>query len=664
MKPNRLKKGIALFIIIFVSVAMVAETILLLASMRNMKVLQENHTASAQAYTDNITAKFGDAFAAGIRTVNSIFEQRWYKHFRNIAGYYDHEFDATARIEIVRHVAALYNSFPFAAELLVITPSKDTVISSKGWFTIGMYTKLYGGISLSDPNPADRSFCVTSTTHNGIILVNDYTARRDKTIIAVLIDSDKFAKYMMNVLDPRVESVCAELEEQNFVSIGSLESSAVIMEGVYKSPALRFRMGFRAYDINKEKQIFILLSCLLLVTVFLLAVLLSRYAMRPVRVIIQALGGKTEDSDHPYEYVRAYIERTRELEADHGKGFSDDGADINRFMIRAREDILFGLLNNPDFHFDEDVMLALPWLNERLPMCLVMNAAANDHVTASLDAIECKSAHRVSVQNGTMTVALLWLPPHWDDPANIAYVHHVRKEWQTTTNAVCMVSPLFAAYRETYSRQKLLLAEMRGALADSSALPRSAKEAIRRMLRDRNWLDLADLIEQLRQQYAADDILTPLLRMSGCPRGMVTADMDHAKWEEVLGQLQRCADGNTQSQDDDGRSATAYLLYIDQHYADTNLCIEHLADHFGRHRTLISKDIKAQSGLTFTEYLRDRRMDAAIKAITAGQRTMAEAARIAGFGSYTAFRRAFQQKMGSSPAEYRDRQRAAAYQAK
>ena len=50
------------------------------------------------------------------------------------------------------------------------------------------------------------------------------------------------------------------------------------------------------------------------------------------------------------------------------------------------------------------------------------------------------------------------------------------------------------------------------------------------------------------------------------------------------------------------------IIYIEENFANPEMSVNFLADHFSMHRTLISKAVKAQTGETFSDYLMKLRM--------------------------------------------------------
>ncbi|MFR3288929.1 MAG: helix-turn-helix transcriptional regulator [Lachnospiraceae bacterium] len=69
-----------------------------------------------------------------------------------------------------------------------------------------------------------------------------------------------------------------------------------------------------------------------------------------------------------------------------------------------------------------------------------------------------------------------------------------------------------------------------------------------------------------------------------------------------------------------------------------------------------SNSFKKQTGRTFSEYLRDIRLDAAKKLLRQPDIRISEVAERVGYDSYKSFYRAFKESSGMTPAEYQQKQ--------
>jgi AraC-like DNA-binding protein len=101
------------------------------------------------------------------------------------------------------------------------------------------------------------------------------------------------------------------------------------------------------------------------------------------------------------------------------------------------------------------------------------------------------------------------------------------------------------------------------------------------------------------------------------------------------------------------------LEFVDFSIQNPGLSLQYVADRFDVSVSLISKVFKDASGMGFNRYINRRRMETAQTLLTSGI-DINTAARMAGYGNDTTFRRLFKEFTGLTPSEYRLRERGSA----
>ena len=76
----------------------------------------------------------------------------------------------------------------------------------------------------------------------------------------------------------------------------------------------------------------------------------------------------------------------------------------------------------------------------------------------------------------------------------------------------------------------------------------------------------------------------------------------------------------------------AILEYIGEHAGDPELCVNQIADHFGMHRTMITRLLKNHFGLSFTDYLLKLRIGKAQQMLRETDKSLSEIAELTGYG--------------------------------
>lgn len=95
------------------------------------------------------------------------------------------------------------------------------------------------------------------------------------------------------------------------------------------------------------------------------------------------------------------------------------------------------------------------------------------------------------------------------------------------------------------------------------------------------------------------------------------------------------------------------VSFINDHYADSMLCLAQVADVFGLTESHLSAFFKNRSGVTFSNYLLMVRMERARDLLTNTHDSISTVAAAVGYASDVSFRRAFKRFVGISPSTYR-----------
>lgn len=117
--------------------------------------------------------------------------------------------------------------------------------------------------------------------------------------------------------------------------------------------------------------------------------------------------------------------------------------------------------------------------------------------------------------------------------------------------------------------------------------------------------------------------------------------------ERVFAQL--CAE----RQPDTGR-AEQILAFIQQHYCNPEIYARIVAEHFGISEATLQQDIKLLTGMTFQVCLENLRLTTAYKLLCETKLPIAKVMEDSGYGSSSAFYRAFKHRYGVAPGAVRD----------
>lgn len=93
--------------------------------------------------------------------------------------------------------------------------------------------------------------------------------------------------------------------------------------------------------------------------------------------------------------------------------------------------------------------------------------------------------------------------------------------------------------------------------------------------------------------------------------------------------------------------------YITRHYADVT--IQSLTDTFHFQEDYFNRLIKSKTGLTYSAYVQQIRLEHAERLLLTSDKTVEEIAEIVGYHNKGYFYKIFQQKYGTTPSKYRQK---------
>ena len=95
------------------------------------------------------------------------------------------------------------------------------------------------------------------------------------------------------------------------------------------------------------------------------------------------------------------------------------------------------------------------------------------------------------------------------------------------------------------------------------------------------------------------------------------------------------------------------MIYMDEHFTE-DICLDDVASFAGFSKSYFSRTFKAFTGVSFTEYLTQKRLDAAINELIYTTSPIGTVAKKTGFGGITTFNRIFHQRCHCTPTQFRN----------
>lgn len=677
MHNIRHKTKFRYIVVIFLCLFCISGTVVTYLAVKDYNRDKTYYQETLEAETRTLLSYFDQSLLASVNSCNSIFASRWYRFYRNNANIYSDYFDPMRRMEIQTELAAQVTSMTFVSDVLVITPPPlDSVICRNGWFSTAFFHKVHQNYTIiySEDGASVASVTAADAAHVAIMRLPDPTPRRENGIICVLIDKIVVANAMNQILSPQAVYCRMELDGQTLYETGELGDDLVVTESMSRSLPFSVRIASPPYRASQAKDHlvhFVLLMVIVLLGSALASIFLADLFLRPVKKLVSYLGGDYRKILDPYHFISdslaAYAQKNALL--------SDEQARMNQsiqnFLTMMRNEMLNGLLTNPDFDCANNyVHEAFPWFQDELPFILVLltpcsEASIETPHAEILDTLNIQALHTLqfTVLSGDRC-QLYWFKANRTAAAQKGRIaEHLRQ--QAGSKLCFALSEIMHRPEEMHQQYVALKTDIVIRRQVEYTLPITTQINLTNNLQANKPDACVRLLREVRETTDPACVMSFLLRL----------EADYAvAHQEIKDQYNRylaCRDKETMwdfvtqtvhqlcTLIDEVRHESTYHMgklirsYIDEHYADQNLSMKQLADLSGMHRTQLSKMLKAQLGMTFSDYVQNLRVSKAIELMRQTGTPLAAIAESVGYINYITFKNAFVRVKGTTPRLYR-----------
>ncbi len=672
-KINKLtrKAFLTYFICIFAPLAILLSSLLF----SNYKAKQHEYEAAAYIETENFLADISNKFSNITSSSNSIFSSRWYNHFMCTTDIYDHEFDVLKQLEISNTISTMISAMDFVKDIYIVSPSDNTIISSRGWYTFDTYGKYFSYISIE----SDGSSVAITDTDNEIfsLLLNDTNARKNKAVICIVCDKLQFSRYCKKLIGDNVQTVTLSI---NSTPIFEYSSSAAndrsgyhVNLAEYKYPTLYADISFNSYmqatmPYTALTNVIIFLSLALISII--LAYILMCSTIKPVDELAQKINSaEYSSSKEAVNYINEYINSISYKTLQLSEENHNLSKRVSHFFSVMESEIIFSMLTNPDFDFHSDYIKdKIPWINDGLPFMLIRFESKHfSHNEFKLPRIPNELylySRTFKVLDGEYCT-ILWFQDRKSAEAHISEINNVLKP-ELSQNRFFMTSSIMTSTDEISDCYQTLVRVLQKQLYTSLELPTKLQIKLISSIQNSNIDECKSIISEAKEDYNPDSFFTLLLRMSyeydvnsletiSLYENTAQSGQKSELWDIVINFandiVSKISKSKRKRSDD---TSTLIREFIDENYRDPSISIKMLADHFNLDGTLVSKIFKAESGMSFTDYLLEQRMKAAINMLEKDDLSISSISEAVGYTNYLTFKRAFIRFQGISPKEYRD----------
>lgn len=652
------------FLCIVVLASAVASAILYNASSQ----LREGYLAQIESDADRIAGYYGQTLLSAFNAANAIYSTRWYKHYRNISGYYLDEFDTLKRNEIANELQNSVSTLQFVEDILIITPSMDSVICRRGWFTQEFYASTFGMVE-TKVEVGQRPQISSALPQYSLIVLQDTNMRHDYSVIAVLLKRDELNASLRGMMSPDARHYRMTLDGGVLAEWGEETQTLHSIDRAVNLPRLEITIGYRPVNAFLASRIGPVVALVFLAVVLgscILAFVLATAATKPVTDIVISIGGDEKDQDDPFRFLLACLqafshESSRLREEKDGLLQSH-----TRFLRLLENEVLFGMLTNGDFDYENPgIHTAFPWFRDGLPLFLAVAIPKYGRARMSddprYDKLKTMPAHLRHATINEEDILFFWLDEDGAEDS-MAAIRVLLESW----NAFHIVaSPLLTNPREISRAYQDCKRSLSYVQSNWLELPVSIELRVHNTLQTAKMDECMEILAGARDQFNPDVFLQLFVRVAMeyempldglMARYRLAAERGEVNQQWAI--LNECIAGLCKTialerQSGGRKQIAAICSYVDKAYADPDLCIDQIAAQFSLHPTLVSKRFKAYTGKTFSDYLQDLRLSSAQRLLRDSTSSIGSISESVGYGNYQTFMRAFNRHFGLSPREYR-----------
>lgn len=646
--------------------------LLSLSAGRTIQIERRSYQQQLHARTQRVEVALSAELTNCISTCNAVFSSTWYMHFRNHADLYAQEFTPLRRQEIIDDLRSKASAQKLLSDIVVITPSKDSVINRENWLCMEDYQRFCGELSIAANEDVRQppEIAVTDSAYLAIVL-NDVNRRYEAGVIVALLSVRAIA-----------ETVSAQLDEA-CVGFRLLSGGEAVYEwgGGARAEADGFSLSYPDVTLQLSYRTWAqtgLRTCLMEYALMLmlasalcaaLSYVLAVVLYEPIRRLLAHFnlkGGRARSDQDPFEEIIGYMDSFRDQYRELAMERVDLANQLERHSELIRQEALSSLLTEPGFESGDRCLLEMfPWLRDRLPCLLALCVPSEAGAAPPLTGLEGEAEdalhfYRLNRPDGCVCMIYWYADREEACQKREQMLEHQGSRLRCTVG----VSEVLQDAGELSGAYEALRRSLQEQQAQRGALPFRLTLSLMQEIQKGNGAQCDRLLLEARQKHDALSLFGLLSRIaeeygvdfSEAEECCAAEPDENTAWEglshaahllcEAIGQGEELEDASE-------KQAVQILEYIGEHAYDPELCVNQLADHFGMHRTMIARLLKNHFGLSFSDYLLKLRIGKAQQMLRETDLSLAEIAEQTGYTAYLTFKRAFIRHTGMLPKDYR-----------
>ncbi|MDY5015398.1 MAG: AraC family transcriptional regulator [Eubacteriales bacterium] len=635
---------------------------------RNMN--QDLQTKTAEMRCERIADLMAERLDSISYSATGLYEMNWFLHFNTSNTLFDSEFNIPTRCEIYRQLQNLSEGMQLSEDVIAVVPVRNTVISSLGWYKINEYAPFTGYADIGIDTATGRPIVTPRETFDGIVLTYYSSSRaHSPCAVCVMLSREKIGAY--------IESIEADLPAYISISYnnqllyqrgdaGSLKqytAAAGLMMPIHVTVGYNPQgdAAFFGFLTHYTRDLILILAVLLV-----LAAALTIVKHRPLnRLITQNLDTLPSGRGSVYKQLDEMVKDVKKENSALREENRSIGQSILRMRTYLQNELIYSMLSSPSFDYDDPLVIDnLPWIRDGLPFLLVVIESEDETIaqnSSRIDELLGESLHRASYRlTSTEQVTLLWYA-RAEEAKRLAARLAEQIPAAEDEGFYAVSSPLLSDMTDLRESYVMLKKQLQVYKRDKSRLPIMIQLDLITKLQSGKPDECIDLLRSVRGKHKPRAFLELFVRLAHeysltVPEIGDAGLSDDALWDTAFALVRDLSRQFEALRRSDSLESSAMIKeYIDAHFREPEMSIKQLSDVFGLSGTMISKLFKASYNVTFSDYLLELRMKAALALLQDSHQNLTEISESVGYLNYYSFKRAFIRHQGVSPKEFREK---------
>lgn len=621
-----------------------------------------------------ISKTIGNEFDALREIGTGFLYQKWVTRYTNNIDLYEEDFNLFSKRDISETISTKSTTTPYLDDIYIVIPSKKTIVSPNGWFSLDEFVFLNPEISFDNIGKSGEPYSIVkSSDEKKVVLsyVNEFLPDPN-CCVSFAIDKVKLDKYVKSLSLGQFEDVRVTFDsEMKDIAKTTTDGESEMLSTSKKNSdyGLTFNFSYLSYNaVIEAKEItnMFIASLILLVLSVVASMIITITISSPLHKLIKSITNQRFSSaKQSCEYLSEYLLRMHEN--NHTLASA-----LDEYRRISKSEMIFNMLTDEGYKYNQEMILSIfPWITYNYPFKIIlMQQMALDLTIPRQEVIklvEDEFSYSYIFENITYDIVAIVWDKTFDSCQE--FERQMRKnmteQWYfASSEEKTHLSSLHECYIDVNHQLITLMGKSEPELVRISisqeiqlinAIIYDEQQKCLNILNSihAEFMDNIDiceyigkLLERIANEYAVPQEME---KVSGSTNAQL-------RWQQVINEcIAVCRRIHSEKKKSSSDTASLIKNYIDDNYSNPEMSLKLLSEVFSIDVSMLSKIYKSNFDINFSEYLLNLRITKAKELLLNSSENIASIAQKVGYINYLSFKRAFIRMIGLSPKEFKDK---------